>query len=168
MELNKNIKEYKFQSIESLRSNIIFVCLALFVMIFTGFYILPMTEDEVYENFTNQELIGSSNQRGVQNIQMFLVSNWGKKGLVIGMSIAAIFIIDEVYKIIFTLRRYRKKLKMYRKGLVDNLNDYHKQLGIIGHIRYEIKNRKNRNDDFKYSLKFLKEKNELINYEKYK
>ncbi|MBR8534213.1 hypothetical protein KDU71_01460 [Carboxylicivirga sediminis] len=126
-----------------------------------------MTEEEVYERFANQELIGSSNQRFAQQIQMFLASNWGKRGLVIGMSLISFVIINEVYSMTFTLVRYRRKLKLYKKGIVTDLNDYHKPFGIIGHLKYLIKNR-NKQDSSFYYKKNIRKKVEEINYDRYK
>ncbi len=93
------------------------------------------SEADLIKEFGDQKLIGSSGQRGAQAIQMFVVNNFGKSGM-IGMAI--IFVIGSVYfliKKIKEFKRFLKKDKLYNQGLVFDLYDDYKRPSIIQSVK---------------------------------
>lgn len=80
-------------------------------------------EEELIKIFGYQDLIGSSGQRGSQAIQMLIVNIWGKKGIVV---LASIFVLGALYYLIKEIREFRRFLRkdrLYKQGLVNNLYD---------------------------------------------
>ncbi len=85
--------------------------------------------------FGEQELIGGSNQRGAQAIQMLIVNTWGKAGMI---GFAGLFIwgaIHYLIKEIKEFKRFLKKDKLYNQGLVFDLYDDYKPTPMLKRIK---------------------------------
>lgn len=106
----------------------------LFVVALTlwwWFWINSYTEKELVNIFGKQELIGGSGQRGAQVIQMFIVNNFGRPGMVV---LASIFVLGALYyfiKELYEFKRFLRKDKLYNQGLVNNLEDDYEPKSII-------------------------------------
>ena len=96
---------------------------------------LSASEKELLEMFSDQELTGSSSQRGAQVIEAFLVSKWGKPGLLSIPILVVLGILYYFYKDIFEYIRFLRKDKLYRKGLVDNLYDDYQSRTIVQRVK---------------------------------
>lgn len=115
--------------------NIIGLC--IFVLIFTWlvYRTLIHSEQELFDLYMNRGLIGRSRQRMSIGIQKFIVSNWGKQGLVITYGIITLGTYYLFVKEIFEFRRFLKKEKLFKQGLVDNMFDDHKPRSIFQLIK---------------------------------
>jgi len=101
-------------------------------------------EQELLEIFGEQDLIGSSGQRGAQVIQMLIVNKLGKLGMT---SLATVFVIGALLLFINEFRefiRFLKKDKLYKQGLVNNLEDDYVPVSFFQAIRnfFQPKNKK--------------------------
>ncbi len=112
--------------------------LRLFVLVLSIWFfwqIYGSGEQELIDRFGDQELIGSSNQRGAQAIQMLIVNTWGKAGMV---GFAGLFVwgaIHYLIKEIKEFKRFLKKDKLYNQGLVFDLYDDYKRPFIIQSVK---------------------------------
>lgn len=92
--------------------------------ILTFFYFAGFSETEMKEAFLDQELVGSSSQRGAQGIQILLVKNFGKNGILGMLLIAIVVSLFNLGREIEEFFRYRKRLRLFKKGYnVDFINE---------------------------------------------
>lgn len=99
---------------------IVFTVTMIWVSVYDGFF---MTEEELYEQITNRQLIGNSRQRFAITLQKFLIINFGKPGFMlisIGGTLGGIFYL---WSHIAEYRRYKKKCRLYHEGLIKNFYD---------------------------------------------
>ncbi len=93
------------------------------------------SEQELVQRFGDQELIGSSNQRGAQAIQMLIVNNFGKEGVVFSALLFLLGALHYLIKEIKEFKRFLKKDKLYNQGLVFDLYDDYKRPSIIQSVK---------------------------------
>jgi hypothetical protein len=121
----------------------------LVLVCWTFNFFFGFTENEISKSFINQELIGSSSQRMSGAIQEILARKFGKKGI-LGLTFVGILIgIYAFYKDIFEFRRFLKKEKLFKQGLVDNMYDDYKPRSIFQLIKW-VFSKKERNTRQKY------------------
>ncbi|MFW6247398.1 MAG: hypothetical protein ACOC22_04495 [bacterium] len=99
------------------------------------FWMINSSEQELINIFSNQELSGSSGQKGAQAFEQFLVNKWGKEGLLAVPIVGIIGILYISYKEIFEYIRFLRKDKLFRQGLVDNMYDDYQPKGVIRTIK---------------------------------
>jgi len=99
------------------------------------FQICRYNEQELIEMFGEQELIGSSNQRGAQAIQMLIINTWGKTGIIV---CALLFISGALHYLIKEMKefkRFLRKDKLYNQGLVFDLYDDYQPVPMLKWIK---------------------------------
>jgi hypothetical protein len=117
---------------------------------------LKTPERELIDFFSNQELSGSSSQRGAQIIEQILANKFGKLGL---LSVPVFGILGILYLFIKDLKEYMRyihKNKLFKAGLVDNLDDDIRQKSIIKSIRDTFSIKKNKKKYAKKNIKKMK------------
>lgn len=85
--------------------------------------LINSTEQELIVRYSKQELIGGAKQRSAQALQSLLVNKLGKSGLVAIPIIGLFFLIYEMLKEFAEYLRFIKKSKLFKQGLVNNLDD---------------------------------------------
>ena len=120
MGLNNN---KKFKSKKTYIIHFIIYIIGITFGIWILFFLINLTEQEVIDIFLSQELIGSAKQRGAQALQRFIIYNFGKRGLLLIMSLIVIGIFYEMLKEFAEYLRFIKKTKLFKQGLVNNLDD---------------------------------------------
>lgn len=93
--------------------NNIYDVILLFLMVLAGIWLMIsftffQTEQELYDRFADQELIGSANQRSSQMLQSTIVKTFGKPGVIIFIFICWLLIIYGFCKTLVGYIRYRK------------------------------------------------------------
>jgi hypothetical protein len=99
---------------------IVFIVAAIWLSAYDGFF---MTEEELYEQIVNRKLIGNAKQRFAITLQKFLITNFGKPGLMlipIGGTLGGIYYL---WSRIAEYLRYKKKCRLYHEGLIKNFCD---------------------------------------------
>lgn len=93
--------------------------------LYTFIRFINSTEQELVDIFLRQELTGSAKQRGAQAIERIIVYYLGKEGIVAVPFIGVIVLLNKFIKELLEYLRFLKKNKLFRQGLVNNLdNDY--------------------------------------------
>jgi|WetSurMetagenome_2_1015567.scaffolds.fasta_scaffold248685_1 hypothetical protein len=142
----KNFKlKSKYYEYLILRFLILFVFSWLFVET------IMYSEVELFEMFANRKLIGIAKQRGAILLERFIVRNWGKQGMVIAAGLILSGALYFFLKEIFEFRRFLKKEKLFKQGLVDNMYDDHKPRRIFQIIKW-VFSKKERNNRQKYKF----------------
>lgn len=93
-----------------------------------------MTESEVRGNWLYQELSGDAKGRGAQGIQMLLVYYFGKNGIMFVLVLSVLGFTYHMIKEIREFKRYIKKDRLFRMGLVNDLYDDYKPKSLREHI----------------------------------
>jgi hypothetical protein len=125
--------------------------LSVFVIAFTWLFVntIMLTEEQIFDLFMNRGLIGRARQRMAIGIEKFIVRNWGKNGLVITNMVITAGAYYIFLKEFFEFRRFLKKEKLFKQGLVDNMYDDHKPQSIFQLIKW-VFSKKERNTRQKY------------------
>jgi hypothetical protein len=110
----------------------------LIIIAFSWLFInlLIYSGKEIVEMFGNRELYGRAKKRGAIVLGRFLATKWGKPGIVIPSFLMLLGAIYYFLKEYFEFRRFLKKDKLYRQGLVDNLFDDNKPRSIFQIIKW--------------------------------
>ncbi len=123
--MEKEIKRFKSQK-EQLFELLLFSTMCLF-----GLYIIIDTivssEENLIASIMNWQLIGRSGQRGAIALQQFVISNFGKKGFLIFITLCEFVVLSELLPRISTYRRFKKREREIREGLRapdDYVDDY--------------------------------------------
>ena len=82
-----------------------------------------LTEEEVYEIFVNQGLIGTSGQRSGILLQQTLASRFGKIGIMLIPIGGVLGSIHHLWGQIARYRRYKHKRRLFREGIIENVYD---------------------------------------------
>jgi hypothetical protein len=124
-----------------------FLILGVFSWLFVK--TIMYSEIELYGMFANQKLIGIAKQRGAILLEKFIVRNWGKQGMVIAAGLILSGALYFFFKEFFEFRRFLKKEKLFKQGLVDNMYDDYKPRSIFQLIKW-VFSKKERNTRQKY------------------
>lgn len=151
----KNKRHFKSQS--SYLWSIILDVIWIAGCTLTIFYFAGFSEAEMKEEFLNQELVGSSSQRGAQGIQMFLVKYFGKKGIIAVLAIPVVTLSFSLVRELEEFIRYRKRLRLFRNGYnVDFVNEKGK-LNLLELLRmFKIKDASSKTKSTKKQQKEIK------------
>jgi hypothetical protein len=106
---------------------------------FLFFWLLSTNEEDLVDIFGQQESSGNSSHRGVQAIEMILVKCFGKFGVVTIPILAIIEFSYFLIKEVFEFSRFLKKDKLYKQGLVNNLEDDYIPVSFFQAIRNVLK-----------------------------
>ena len=133
MGLKKENKKFKSNStyITHFVIYIIGISLAVWVL----FRLTNSTEQELINRYSEQELIGGASQRGAQALQRMLINKFGKFGLVAIPLIGVIGLLNVLLKELFEYSRFLKKSKLFRRGLINNLDDDYESISIFKRVR---------------------------------
>ncbi len=99
---------------------IVFIIASIWISIEMGIF---STEEELYDQFVNRKLIGNARQRFAITLQKFLITNFGKPGLMlipIGGTLGGVIYL---WRRIAEYLRYKKKCRLYREGVIKNFYD---------------------------------------------
>jgi hypothetical protein len=146
----------KFKSKKQYYIHLLFDLIGLSIAIWLISWIITTNEQELISYFSNQELSGSSSQRGAQIIEQILAEKWGKTGLISIPLLVSCGILYELIREIREYIRYINKEKLYKAGLVDNLDDDIRQKSIIKSIRDIFSIKKNKKKYAKKNIKKMK------------
>lgn len=161
---NKN----KFESKSSMIGGIIFYGIFTLIGVMTFFYLLSLNSNEFRD--TIKEYIGSGKGATIKTtaIIAFIYTLWGRVGCMIFLCIGSFLLIYSTMEEINTLRRYLRKEKLYKMGLVSDMDDDEKPKGLIKSI-IQLFHKSKSSSPFasKYTRKKLREmKRELKEIEK--
>ena len=121
-EISKNFRSKKSQLLYLLFLSII-ICFGSFTFIDT----LIRDENIIKAEILEQNLVGDAKQRGIIALQQFIISNFGKKGYLIFISLLGAFVLEEFVSVFTTYRRFKKREREIREGLRapdDYVDDY--------------------------------------------
>lgn len=138
--------------------------LAFFVTIWLFEWIFFSSEQFLLDHFGSQELIGSSGQREAQVLEMLVVNNFGKSGMVIMTGVLVLGTLYYLIKEFREFKRFLKRDKLYKQGLVNNFEDNYMPVTLFQAIRNLFKPKMKRIKEYpseKYMLKSL-EKNKYF------
>ena len=160
---NKN----KFESKASIIGGVIFY--AFFVLACTSFlvYWLLLNDsqfDEVIMHYINR---GKGINIKTSGIVAIIYTYGGRKGCITFMFFGTLLIYNELFKEVQTLRRYLRKEKLFKMGLVSDMDDDERPKGLIGSIRQLFRKSPASSFASKYTRKKLRQmKRELKEIEK--
>lgn len=106
-------------------------CILLLQIICGLYWVVEFTEYEAYDFFVQRDLIGGSGQRTAVLIQKLIVKNWGRTGMIIFISIILFFALYYFVKEILEFRRFLKKDRLYKHGLVHDLYDDYEPKSLL-------------------------------------
>jgi hypothetical protein len=130
-------------------SNLVIMTIFVIAGTWLFFRTLMHSDQEIFDLYMNRDLIGRARQKMAIGIEKFIVGNWGKNGLVITNVIIASGAYYFFLKEFFEFRRFLKKEKLFKQGLVDNMYDDHKPQSIFQIIKW-VFSKKERNTRQKY------------------
>ncbi|MGF7140754.1 hypothetical protein [Roseimarinus sediminis] len=163
-ENNKN----KFNDPVSIKWDIFYTIFWLAIVVFMFVFIVPKSEEELLIIFGDVDLVGTSRQRASDAIQAFIINHFGKTGYIVFISILSLIIIDQLFKWIYSIIRYKRKLNLFRNGIVTDLNDYSKKVGLFGFIWQKMTQKDKANIRYQVSPRRIKRKTKHIDYDKFK
>jgi hypothetical protein len=145
-------------------SNLVIMTIFVIAGTWLVFRTFMHSEQEIIDLYMSRDFIGRARQKMAIGIQKFIVSNWGKQGLEITYGTIAFGAYYLFIKEFFEFRRFLKKEKLFKQGLVDNMYDDHKPRSIFQIIKWVFsKKERNTRQNYKDIIKLQKdlEKDEL-------
>ena len=133
MKMKKGKNKFKSSSIYITR--LIVYVIGVFAFSWLLFRLLNSTEQELINRYSDQELIGGASQRGSKSLQRFLVNRFGKEGLIAIPLLVLIGVVYELFKEFAEYNRYLRKSKLFKRGLVSNMDDDQESVSIIRRIK---------------------------------
>lgn len=159
---NKN----KFESKISIIGGIIFYGVFTLVGISTFFYLLSLSGNEFTEVIKKYAASGKGATIKTTAIVNLIYTFFGRSGCIVFLILGDLLILCTLLKEISTLRRYLHKERLFKMGLVSNMDDDDKPLGIVKRVKQLFKKSKG-SSVFKYTRKDLRKmKKELEDMEK--
>lgn len=160
---NKN----KFNSKGSIVGGIVLFGIFTLIGLYTLFYLLLLNDiefKEVIENYANSGRGATIKTTAIVN---FIYTFLGKIGCIMFLSLGTLLLMLSTAKEIKTLRRYLHKEKLFKMGLVSDMDDDCKPLSLFKFIKSLFRKNKNNQRKVKiYSRRELKEmKRELLERE---
>lgn len=147
----------KFDSKASIIGGVIFYGIFTFIGLLMLVELLTLNEkyfDDIIENYISNGKGINIKTRTIVNI---IYSYFGRKGCIIFLVFGNLILSYTLYKEIYTLRRYLHKEKLYKMGLVSNMDDDYKPVGLIKSIKQFFKKSGNTaTSTVKYSRKDLR------------
>ena len=160
----------KFESKTSIVGGIIFY--AFFSLSCTSFFIywLLLSDSQFDDIIMRYISRGKGINIKTSTIVYIIYTYLGRNGCITFIFLGSLLIYNELFKEIQTLRRYLRKEKLFRQGLVSDMDDDDKPKGFIGSIRQLFsKSRSSSTFASKYTRKELRKmKRELKEIEKEK
>ena len=117
----------KFKAKSDYCRTFIFLFLFLTIGVFTSISITVTPEQKIVDIIMNQEVVGTVRHTRNVAIGKFIVSNFGKTGVLIFISIVMVGLANELYETISEYRRMIFREKLIREGLRapdDYVDDY--------------------------------------------
>ena len=133
MEIRKGNKKFKSNSTYIVRFAIYIIGIIAFSWVLIRLF--NATEQELVQRYSEQELIGGASQRGSKALQRFLINKFGKEGLIAIPLLVIIGVVYELLKELSEYFRFLKKSKLFRQGIVNNLDDDYESVSIFKRIR---------------------------------
>lgn len=150
--------------------NIIIKIIGIIAAIWLIIWLQCKSQQEIIELFSEQKLIGTGRQRGSRALQSFLVNKWGKTGILSIPIIGFILLLKSTANIIFEYIRYINKMKLYKRGLVNNLDDDYQSVNLFISIKNIIVSKftkkQKKNYPSKKNMKRIIENNKYLNHKK--
>lgn len=125
----------KFKSNSTYITHFVIYIIGISLAVWVLFRLTNSTEQELINRYFEQELIGGASQRGAQVLQRILINNFGKFGLVAIPLIGVIGLLNVLFKELFDYFRFLNKSKLFKQGLVNNLDDDYESVSIFERAR---------------------------------
>jgi hypothetical protein len=133
MGIRKGYKKFKSNSTYITRFAIYIIGVIAFSWVLIR--LVNATEQELIQRYSEQELIGGASQRGAKALQRFLINKFGKEGLVAVPLLVIIGVVYELFKELSEYSRFVKKSRLFRRGIVNNLDDDYETVSIFKRLR---------------------------------
>ncbi|MFW5983572.1 MAG: hypothetical protein ACOCQ4_03665 [bacterium] len=135
----------KFKSNSTYITRLIIYIIGIAVFGWLLYRLINSTEHELIQRYSEQELIGGASQKGAKSLQRFLINKFGKEGLIAVPLLVIIGVVYELLKEFGEYNRYLRKSKLFRRGLVSNLDDDYEPVSIFKRVRniFGSKSKKN-------------------------
>ncbi|MDR3285934.1 MAG: hypothetical protein LBT27_00650, partial [Prevotellaceae bacterium] len=152
--MGKLKKKKQFKLPRSYYSEFILFILLIFMGTFIFWFIAQMDEEELYEDFANPKLRGTSKNRFSQVITMITIRVFGKTGMLVLAGILIILFLTLLIKEIKEFRRYKNKCRLYHERIIKDISDIYDDYEPKGLIK-SIKNlfSKTKKKQYKYPTK---------------
>ncbi len=119
--------------------------------------VITTPEKKVIEIYGHEELVERGSSEDTQGIRVWVVNKFGKEGLILLLTSCLMIIIYSGIESIFEYRRFLRKTKLFKQGLVQDMYDT-ERITVIQFIKNIFKKKTNCNHSEK-SIQKEQEKN---------